>query len=299
MSLRNQEEGAAMTRSIPILSYHSVSEGEAKPAYRPYVVDPHGFEQQMAHLRQNGYASLTVTDFIRTRASDRSSLPERPIVITFDDGLEDFYSRALPILNKYGLVATLYIVTGLVGHRSAWLDASGEGGRPMLTWSQISEISAAGIECGAHSHSHPELDTLSRAVCRAEIVQSKECLEARLGRPVTSFAYPYGLHGPRVRQMVRDAGFASACAVKHAMSSPDDDPFSLARISIRSDVTIETFSRWLEGHGLRTAPRRERPRTTVWRYVRRAKAGWGRLRAGWTAAACQGGLSWILLALGA
>jgi hypothetical protein len=102
-----------------------------------------------------------------------------------------------------------------------------------------------------------------------------------------------------VRQMVRDAGFASACAVKHAMSSPDDDPFSLARVSIRSDVTIETFSRWLEGHGLRTAPRRERPRTTVWRYVRRAKAGWGRLRAGWTAAACQGGLSWILLALGA
>jgi peptidoglycan/xylan/chitin deacetylase (PgdA/CDA1 family) len=257
-----------MTRAVPILMYHSVSDGEVGRRFRPYVVRPRSFEQQMAHIRAHGYTALSVSGFVRARV--HGTLPERTVVVTIDDGLADFYQNALPILIKHGLAATLYVVTGVVGGRCAWLDPEDEGNRPMLTWEQIGEISRCGIECGAHTHSHPELDVLPIEAVRKEILESKAALEARLGVPVASFAYPYGKYCRRVREMVRAVGFTSACAVKHALSSTDDDPFALARIQVPPDVPLATFGQWLQGRGVRRAPRRQPISKAVWRLARRA-----------------------------
>ena len=89
----------------------------------------------------------------------------------------------------------------------------------MLTWDQLSEISANGIECGGHTHSHPQLDTLSPAEAFREIAQSKRLLEDHLGQNVLSFAYPFGYYTANTQRQVQEAGYTSACAVKYAMSS--------------------------------------------------------------------------------
>jgi hypothetical protein len=146
----------------------------------------------------------------------------------------------------------------------------GEGDRAVLTWDQIREISTCGIECGAHSHSHPELDVLPAEASRKEILESKAALESCLGRPVASFAYPYGKYCRKVREMVQGAGFTSACAVKHALSPNDDDPFSLARIQVPPDVPLATFEQWLQGRGMRVAPRGQPLSKVAWRLARKA-----------------------------
>jgi peptidoglycan/xylan/chitin deacetylase (PgdA/CDA1 family) len=258
-----------MSVQVPILLYHSVAQ-QVAPRFRRYAISPEVFAAHMAFLHDNGYTPLTVSEFARSIADSRRRLPERPMVITFDDGLADFYTNAFPVLKGYGFAATLYIVTGFVGGTSRWLCRQGEGERPILTWEQIDEINTNGIECGAHSHSHPQLDTLPLAEAREEIMHSKAVLEQRLGQPVLTFAYPHGYYSSAVRRIVQQAGYSSACAVKHGVSTPADDRFALARIAIYSSTDVEHFARLLMGRGLPVAPMRERARTKSWRLVRRS-----------------------------
>jgi peptidoglycan/xylan/chitin deacetylase (PgdA/CDA1 family) len=259
-----------MNAPIPVLMYHSVAERVA-PGFRRWSVRPDLFSAQLAYLHDHHYTPITVTELAAAVAAGGRGLPEQPVGITFDDGLADFYTDAWPILRRNSCPATMYIVTGYVGAASRWLEADGEGARPMMSWSQISEVCASGIECGAHSHSHPQLDTLPVAAARDEIVRSKKVLEDALGRSVPSFAYPHGYHSPAVRRLVQEAGYSSACGVKHAMSALNDDPYALARIIVSNDVDVDAFGRLIEGRGLPVAPR-ERLKTKMWRWYRRSAA---------------------------
>jgi peptidoglycan/xylan/chitin deacetylase (PgdA/CDA1 family) len=164
------------------------------------------------------------------------------VVLTFDDGYADFYTDTLPELQRHGFTATLYVVTAFIGNTSRWLQREREAMRPLLTWPQLAEISASGIECGAHSHTHPALDMLPPSVARAEIIRSKELLEERLDQHVLSFAYPYGYYNTRVQEAVRTCGFTSACAVRLAMSSLHDDPYALARLAITPDTDVHDLA---------------------------------------------------------
>ncbi len=256
---------------VPILMYHSVS-ADAAPRYKPYAITPSIFARHMAYLRDNGYKSVTISELTTALIADGDRLPTKPVAITFDDGLADFYTGALPVLGSYGFTATLYITTGYVGSTSRWLQNEGEGMRPMLTWSQVTEISGIGIECGAHSHTHPQLDTLPLAIARDEIVRCKDTLEQHLSKPIATFAYPHGYHGAAVRQLVMEAGYSSACSVKHAMSGTNDDRFALARIIMMADVDAGQFADWLTGRGLPIAPFPERWQTKGWRLARRSAA---------------------------
>jgi peptidoglycan/xylan/chitin deacetylase (PgdA/CDA1 family) len=260
-----------MDRPVPILSYHSVS-WDATPAYKNFTLTPAAFVEHMAHLRNHSFTPITVSQLAESMLAGVSSLPDRPVVLTFDDGLADFYTGAFPVLKRHGFVATLYITTAFVGGTSQWLRREGEGDRPMLSWDQISEIDANGIECGAHSHTHPQLDTLPPRMAHDEVTQSKDVLEAGLGHKVSSFAYPHGYHGAAVRQMVQQAGYASACAVKEAMSSTSDDRFALARMTVRASTDVEGLSRLLAGQGVPIAQPGEQIQTMGWRFVRRSAA---------------------------
>ena len=256
-----------MSKPVPILLYHCIAD-DAAPRFRRWAVRPEVFATHVKFLHEHGYMPLTVSQFVRAASDDDISLPERPIVLTFDDGFADFHTNALPVLTHHDFVATLYLTVGFIGDSSRWLHCEGEEDRPMLTWDQVAEVNARGVECGAHAYTHPQLDIIPIEVARDEILRSKEVLEERLRDKVRAFAYPYGCHNAAVRELVQQAGYSSACAVRCAISSTTDNRFALARILVPPGTDEERLSALLSGRDL-PSPAVQRAKTRVRRLIRR------------------------------
>jgi peptidoglycan/xylan/chitin deacetylase (PgdA/CDA1 family) len=212
---------------------------------------------------------MTVSQYLAAGAA--GALPERVVVITFDDAYADFCVNGLPALQERSLACTMYAATGFLEGKPT-LRAGRRPTDAMLTWDQLPELAAAGVEIGAHSHSHFHLDTLSRRRARWEIEVSKALLEDALERPVASFAYPNGHTSAGVRRLVIDAGYDSACGVRNALSWEHDDRFRLARLTVRSTTDETTFRAWLEGRHAPLAPGHELFKTRAFRAYRRSRA---------------------------
>lgn len=261
--------------NIPILMYHSIS-SSSNPKFQQFTVPPNVFTEQMAYLHMQHYTPITVTQLARARSSARYVLPERPVVLTFDDGFADFFTAALPILQQYNFVATLYVTTACIGQTSQWLHAEGEAAHAMLSWDELRTICASGIECGGHTHTHPQLDTLIAPLIWKEIQQCKHLLEEQLGQEIKSFAYPYGYQTAAVRQMVLAAGYLSACAVKHRLSATTDDPLAMARLMVGEHTSLEEFAVLLTGRNTSLTKAAfqwyARARTPLWQLIRRGTA---------------------------
>ena len=256
-----------MRPAIPILLYHSVSDTPTGD-FGPFTVSRSQFAAHLDRLLAHGFATLTIGQLL-ARIRAREPLPERTAVITVDDGFADFETNAWPELQKRGINATLYVTAGVVGRRPRWLAPLHADQLPMLNQQQLVDLAAQGCEIGAHSMSHPQLDCLASDQAAQEIGQCKEVLEQALGQSVDSFAYPHGHYNRKVRQMVVDAGYSSASAVKDALSHLDDDQFALARITVKSKFDEAKIDQVIVGEAFPRAWRRERLRTRGWRHVRR------------------------------
>ncbi|GAA0366481.1 polysaccharide deacetylase family protein [Actinoallomurus spadix] len=228
--------GDAPTAPVPILMYHSIG-GPDRLAVRPEA-----FAEQLALLRDCGFTPIT---FGELAAGD--PVKGRPVVITFDDGYADFHERALPLLDRFGFRATVFVTTGWI--RDAGPYAAGRPLGPTLSWSQVAEIAACGIEVGGHGHSHAQLDQLRDAVLRTELLRSRRLLEDRVGRPVTTMAYPYGYSSARVRRETRAAGYDAACAVANTLAAGDGDRLAVPRVTVRAGTSLAAFERALRGRG--------------------------------------------------
>src|SRR5664279_5395677 len=115
---------------LPVLLYHSISEG-ARPEQYGWITAPAVFAEHMAYLHEHRYRTLTVSEYAAMLAEPMTEAPEQTVVITFDDGFADFAEHALPVLKQYELTWTMYVVTGCVGSTSTWLESVDEGDRPM------------------------------------------------------------------------------------------------------------------------------------------------------------------------
>ena len=179
--------GGGRQARLPILMYHSISEG-AERSVSPYYrtcTPPEVFAEQMALLRSAGYAAVGLkTGLERFQRPGKPS--ERLVVITFDDGFRDFYSAAFPILRRHGFSATMYLPTDYIGNERRRFQ-----GRECLTWNETRELRRAGIEFGSHTVTHPELYRLDFGRIRVELEESKAVLENEQGEAIGSFAYPY------------------------------------------------------------------------------------------------------------
>lgn len=231
-------------RQTPILTYHAVAE-RVDPRFAPYAVTPAELEQQLGWLRDRGYRFLTVADY--ARALQRSvALPERTVVLTFDDAFADFRAVALPLLQRYGAVATLYVPTAFVGGTSRWAEPRGEGARALLDWDGLRTVRDAGVEIGGHAHTHRRMAGLSDAEIVDEVGACKAALEAELDAGASTFAYPFGDHDRRVRRAVRDAGYDAACEVRELPSTSADDPYALRRLLVLRGTSPERFRALVE-----------------------------------------------------
>jgi peptidoglycan/xylan/chitin deacetylase (PgdA/CDA1 family) len=232
------------------------------------AVPPDAFAAQLAHLQAGGYTTVTMSALAAALAG-RGELPGRPVVLTFDDGFADFHETALPLLQRYGFTATVFVTTG-------WVEDAGPAVRPrparMLSWQQVLEVAAAGVEIGAHSHTHPELDQLRAPQLERELRDSKTLLEDRLGAPVPALAYPFGYSNARVRQAARAAGYQHACAVGNAIAGPAGDPFTVPRLTVRRSTRLRTFGQLASGQHVPMIFARDRSLTKGWAMVRRTRA---------------------------
>jgi peptidoglycan/xylan/chitin deacetylase (PgdA/CDA1 family) len=258
--------------AIPILLYHAVSE-RSSPVLCEFTISPMGFRRQLDEIVASGATAYSVSGYLC--ALDAGVLADRAVVITFDDGYADFYDCALPLLEERLLPSTLYVATGFLEGRPD-LRVDRRPPERTLSWSQLHELTARGVEIGGHSHSHFHLDTLARRTAREEIVMCKMLLEDELQTPVTSFAYPNGHASASVRRLVAEAGYHSACRVRNAFSSEFDDRFGLARLTVLAGTDHDSFSNWLTGRGAAVAPRREFLKTRAFRTYRRSRAIVGR-----------------------
>jgi peptidoglycan/xylan/chitin deacetylase (PgdA/CDA1 family) len=249
---------AAGSSPVPVLMYHSIG-GTDRLAVRPEA-----FAEQMAYLADGGFTPLPFGG--RTRRA------ERPVVITFDDGYADFHEHALPVLERHGFAATVFVTTGWL-HDAGPYAAGSPPGR-MLTWAQAEEVAASGVEIGAHGHSHAQLDQLGGPALREELYRSRELLQERLGRPVRTMAYPYGYSSARVRREVRACGYTAACAVANAVMTERHDRFAVPRVTVRAGTSLDGFGQALEGRGFRT----DHALTKGYAVVRRSRYAARRLR---------------------
>ena len=253
---------------VPILLYHEIS-SPPDTTFNRLAVTPRAFAAQLEYLVEHGFTTFTASTIAAALATG-GPVPERAVVLTFDDGFADFYERVLPVLRQYGCTATLFVTTGWIAN--AGQRAAGPKPESMLTWSQIVEASANGIEIGAHSHTHPQLDQLGRKRLRAEMIASKKLLEDALGTSIPGLAYPFGYSSTAVRHAAIEAGYAYACIVGNAMASPQHDPLALPRLTVKASTGEDAFAHAVDGRSLSKIYGTDRMLTKGWAVVRRTKA---------------------------
>jgi len=248
--------------------YHSVTD-EPTAETRPHAVRPADFARHLSYLKDHGFTALTFRDLAASLHGDGPPLPDRPVVLTFDDGYADFHHTALPLLQQYGMPATLFVTSGWIA--DAGKDAAGRPLDATLSWSQVREAVSCGIEIGGHSHSHPQLDQLSTRELRAELQRNKAILEDKTGIPITTMAYPYGYSSARVRREVRDAGYSAACAVNNALTAAAHDVLAMPRLTVGRTTGMDKFRRAVEGRGVPLIYLKERALTKGYALVRRTR----------------------------
>jgi peptidoglycan/xylan/chitin deacetylase (PgdA/CDA1 family) len=191
---------------IPILIYHHVVPGGGSPVL---YVTPGGFEQQLQYLQSNGYQSISFADLANCLEYG-APLPERPVILSFDDGWANQYQYAFPLLQKYGFTGTFYVVSGYIDHQN------------FMTTEQLKTMMAAGMVIGGHSRTHPTLAGIGSARLQDEVAGSKAWLEDRLGVAIDTFAYPYGSYSAATVAAVKAAGYRTARTVDTGTQAKGD-----------------------------------------------------------------------------
>lgn len=210
---------------VLVLNYHMVN-----PMVISLAIDPTDFEWQMKYLVDHGYHTIS-TDELYDFMEGKGALPDRPVLITFDDGYVDNYTNAYPILKKYNLKATIFIVTGFVSSRKGY-----------LTWDQLREMEQHGIMAQSHTVTHAPLPELSDERIREELVESKRTAEAELGHPIDFIAYPTGAHDLHIVSIAKAAGYRGGFTVKYGNVDRSSNVYALERVPVfRTSATNVDF----------------------------------------------------------
>jgi peptidoglycan/xylan/chitin deacetylase (PgdA/CDA1 family) len=211
--------------TIPVLAYHQISDDFSWTITRQ---TKNQFERGMGFLRDERYEAVLPSatfdpEFCRN---------DKSVILTFDDGFEDFYLNAVPALKKYGFTACIFIITGYIGKKSNWDYNWGRFKRRHLSWEQISDLSQAGFEIGSHTANHPDLTRIPQRYLNFEMQASKETLEDKLGREIKFLSYPFGRYNRVVQDEAERIGYKGAFTLGGNLSRKRNGTFSIPRMGV-------------------------------------------------------------------
>jgi len=220
-----------MPARLSILMYHQVGDFAPMRGHRSTYCHYRRFAAQMAFLHRFGYRVLNL-DQAGAALWGQDALPPRAVVLTFDDGYENFYQYAFPILQRYGFPAIVYLLPGLLGKPSAWFARDGRESPPLMSAGRVRALARQGIDFGSHGLIHVRLAEAEPALMRREVNVSKTQLEDLLGKEVRHFCYPYGSYNDAVVAAVEETGYATAVTCDRAAADSASNPWLLPRKAI-------------------------------------------------------------------
>lgn len=206
--------------NIPIVMYHYVEyvKDLGDIIRQKLDINPYLFAKQTATLHDEGFRTYFVKD-VPDVLSGKVVLAQKNVILTFDDGYEDFYFDVFPVLKKYQMKATIFVIYNYIGRKG------------FLNEAEIKELLASGlIELGAHTMDHSYLKKMASSAAELQIYDSKKLLEKKFGVSVVSFAYPYGAFSQETIDLVKKAGFKAAVSVIPGISQSQENLFYLSRI---------------------------------------------------------------------
>jgi peptidoglycan/xylan/chitin deacetylase (PgdA/CDA1 family) len=218
--------------------YHYIEElpPDADRIRRDLTVSPADFEAQLQYLVDAGFETITLAHLHR-HLIEGQPLPEKPIILTFDDGYRDAYTTVFPLLQEYGLVGTFFVLATPAHYESP----------NYLTWAMMEEMAAGGMDIQGHGRDHVDLRNRSYDYLVYQLLGVKEAVESHTGQPVVFFCYPSGQYDNAVIEVLQSAGYWGAVTTQHGQTHTRDNLFTLPRIRIRGTDSLDTFVARVEG----------------------------------------------------
>jgi len=215
---------------IPIITYHKISNHRE---FGQTTISLDVFKSQIRYLSKAGFTSIHFKDLFSGK-----DIPSKSIIITFDDGYENIYHNALPVLLENNYKAVIFIVTDFLGKKNSWEALNFQHNYKHLSSEQILELNNYGFEIGSHGKTHRYLPLLKERDLEDELINSKQYLEQIISDPVISFCYPYGRFTKKIKQCVARAGYFFATSNLQPFKKKQHDQLALFR---RSIYTIDSF----------------------------------------------------------
>lgn len=212
-------------KEIPVIMYHSIDYEEGNELRVP----KENFKKQMQYLKDNGYNTISLDELYDFIKND-SKVPEKPVILTFDDGYVDNYTNAYPIIKELGLKATVFIITSCI-----------DKDKSFLTSEQIKEMDANGFTVESHTVNHDRLAEISYNEQVDTLKQSKVFLENILKREIKYIAYPYGLWNKNTLKAVEETGYNMAFTTEAGWAEKENGVYTLNRIYIKASASMDEF----------------------------------------------------------
>ncbi|MER9267524.1 glycosyltransferase [Mesorhizobium sp. M0410] len=237
-ALRRDVARSERRQRIPVLMYHSVSD-EGPAALARFRLTPAAFASQMTWLRANGFHAIS-SEQLEWFIANRQPFVGRPVLITFDDGFQNFADHAWPILRANDLTAEVFLVTDLVGESAQW-DAYSGPPTQLMDAGTVRRLAGEGAFFGSHLATHRAIDGLSSSDLAAELLRSRMFIERWTGRPTAAFAAPFSVTDRRLGRLAKECGYRIGFGGRHGPADLDCDPIDLPRIEIRGDRSLDDF----------------------------------------------------------
>jgi peptidoglycan/xylan/chitin deacetylase (PgdA/CDA1 family) len=208
--------------TFPVLTYHRVSDSLDLSITRQRIGQ---FQRGIRFLCEQGYKAVKLDEMLNPGEAES----EKKVALTFDDAYQDFYLNAFPVLQKFGLTACIFVITGYVGEYANWDYSWGRKKKRHLTWEQMRELSVAGFDFGSHTVNHPDLTKIPKRFVEYELRKSKEILEGNLGQRVDFLSYPFGRYNRYVQEEAERSGYKGAFTLCSNTEGDGLETFSQSR----------------------------------------------------------------------